>query len=424
MNNWRAACLIGLTLVLLPGLARTGLAAASLTLAPSSPGTFVLQGFGLENVGAMDITIGYDSATLANPRIVPGELIAGALLATNTGHPGEVRLGVVRTTAIQGSGTVATLSFDVQGNAPGKINGLSAGLVSLDGSTLPVQVRVVQPADPGPAAPTTDTPASGQPVGDQGVPAGDTAGTSSGSPGGASQMLTAGSLTGLPGTERGGDAAVPETAPQQSFAPAGEPPSVTRSDDRDVRIEGNVSERDVISLESVLGRFRNFAGEATAAGFMKLFDPVGTGGFRQDPSPCLTDGRATLEVEVTGGTVGNQAPNVAVQGARLLSLAQDPADASAWIVKLQPEGNGLEASLAVSTDQVATIFPLVLAPRVNIDLNRSGSVTAEDFSLFLKNREGFDLSGDGKRDYRDDYIFTANYLAAQQAVKKAPEKNP
>jgi hypothetical protein len=42
-------------------------------------------------------------------------------------------------------------------------------------------------------------------------------------------------------------------------------------------------------------------------------------------------------------------------------------------------------------------------------------MTEEDFNRYLKERETakspqFDLNIDGKRDYLDDYIFTANYL--------------
>jgi hypothetical protein len=69
--------------------------------------------------------------------------------------------------------------------------------------------------------------------------------------------------------------------------------------------------------------------------------------------------------------------------------------------------------------------------KTDIALSKRGAVTEEDFKLFLKDRgtlksPKYDLNGDGKRDYLDDYIFTANYIVArqnEQAGKKKIEKD-
>jgi len=85
------------------------------------------------------------------------------------------------------------------------------------------------------------------------------------------------------------------------------------------------------------------------------------------------------------------------------------------------------------TEAAQQEIPLTVSPQADVDLDKSGSVTEADFQLFLKTRgtddaPKFDLNGDGKRDYQDDYIFTANYLVKAGNVKKdlppAPKKTP
>ena len=44
-------------------------------------GVYDVQGQGFDGGGAMDITLEYDSATLANPRVSQGRLISGAMMS-------------------------------------------------------------------------------------------------------------------------------------------------------------------------------------------------------------------------------------------------------------------------------------------------------------------------------------------------------
>jgi hypothetical protein len=86
--------------------------ASTLSLLPTGNGGFTLQGDGMDNVAALDITITYDASTLSNPRATSGGIIAGALFAVNKNVPGTVRLGIVTSTPIKGAGTIATFVFD------------------------------------------------------------------------------------------------------------------------------------------------------------------------------------------------------------------------------------------------------------------------------------------------------------------------
>jgi hypothetical protein len=92
------------------------------------------------------------------------------------------------------------------------------------------------------------------------------------------------------------------------------------------------------------------------------------------------------------------------------------------ILNLVPAKGVYQASLVLPLDDLMVVVPLGVAPRLNADLDNSGTVTESDFALFLKEGAPFDLNGDGKRDYLDDYLFTANYLAARQGVRTAAPK--
>ena len=113
---------------------------------------------------------------------------------------------------------------------------------------------------------------------------------------------------------------------------------------------------------------------------------------------------------------------VKVEDATLLSLKTDPASTNTWIAELRPVKKAMSATLFVSFKKVMIEFPIIVAPKAVVDMDKSGTVTEADFKLFLRDRGSakkpkFDLNGDGKRDFVDDYIFTANYLVKNHLKK-------
>ena len=100
-------------------------ASSLITLSPSGDGSFLLQGVGIEGAAAFDIALGYDAASLGNPRVVAGSFIAGAMMEANTNIPGTVRIAIIRTAPVTGSGIIATLTFDRKGESVGKITALN-----------------------------------------------------------------------------------------------------------------------------------------------------------------------------------------------------------------------------------------------------------------------------------------------------------
>lgn len=117
-------------------------ATSTITISSAGEGVFLLQGVGVEDAAALDIIIVYDTATLANPRVTEGPLIAGAMTATNPNVPGTVRMAIVRLTPVNGSGVIATLTFDRTGSSPGKIISLRVRLSNIKGASLPALVQV------------------------------------------------------------------------------------------------------------------------------------------------------------------------------------------------------------------------------------------------------------------------------------------
>lgn len=68
-------------------------------------------------------------------------------------------------------------------------------------------------------------------------------------------------------------------------------------------------------------------------------------------------------------------------------------------------------------DNVLVVFPLTLVPKASPEVGKKKGLDEAAFNAFLSERgtserPKFDLNNDGKRDYIDDYIYTANYIAA------------
>jgi hypothetical protein len=146
MNIW-TKILISLSMYMLFSAVSTASFAAVLTLASSGNGVYALQGFGLSDVGGLDITISYDTSTLANPRVVQGALLSGGMMAVNGNSPGTIRMAGATSRSISGGGNLATVSFDLRGAGSGKVLSMSASLINSNGAKLPVQSLVQNPSD-------------------------------------------------------------------------------------------------------------------------------------------------------------------------------------------------------------------------------------------------------------------------------------
>jgi hypothetical protein len=393
-------------------------AVSTLSLYSSGNGVFTLQGNGMDNVAAMDITITYDASTLSNPQVTKEGLIADALMAFNPNVPGIVRMGIITTSPIQGSGTIITLAFKQDSSSPGKITGINAIISNSNGNQLPVVAQIVNPSNeplaaltapsnagtqPGATAPTTATPEVGR------------------------QIVIGGGLCPqtIPREPQKEPVPIPEAIPE----PAKEKPVVSQETAsyptgtvQSAQPAGQ-NKKNIYTQKSVLERFREYKGEPSVKSLTELFNQEPLIGFRQDPGIVHSDGKAAVKISLIAMTAGKKTPDIQITGATLLSLNKDPDNTNTWIAELRPDKKAIAATLVVSQEKVKMEFPIVVAPVADVDLDKSGTVTEADFKMFLHDRGSakkpqFDLNNDGKRDFVDDYIFTANYIIKKHIMIK------
>jgi hypothetical protein len=405
VQNKAIFLVVALTAILTFGNHQAAYAASTLEVLPSGEGVFVIQGTGIENAGAMDFTVLYDTSSLANPRVVQGGLISGALMVVNDKSPGAVRLGIIRVTPIQGSGVIATLTFDRKGSSAGKILSLAVTkFANVNGQTLPVVARISNPAQT-----SLDTSGSSQKQ-DAGQPAAAAGGAPAVSPG--VILLPGGGFA--PEEKKDQTAAAPqaETAPAGDTVAAVKESGASTAGPQGITASLEPQKKKVQQYTSVLERFRRHSKERTAKAFLSFFDLFEANGFRQEPPVALSDGKTTVKVFFVVPASGSTSPDYVLRGAKLVSLKQDAERSNTWVLEAQPEKGEYEASLMVSQGDVILEYPLTLAPKITVN-EKSKTVTDEDFSRYLSGKRR-DLNSDSKRDYLDDYIFTANFIAARQ----------
>jgi hypothetical protein len=171
-------------------------------------------------------------------------------------------------------------------------------------------------------------------------------------------------------------------------------------------------EKKFVVLRGVLQAFREYTGEINQQSLTALFGSVVNAGVRQDPPVVLSDGKTTVKLVIQAPAVEKVVHSFYLSGAKLVSLGREGA---AWIVEVLPDANVYEASVTVLSNGSTTEIPITVAPPMDADAGSSIGLGEKEFNVFLKERgtekaPRFDLNKDGKRDYVDDYIFTANFI--------------
>ena len=398
-------------MVLAAGLPAPGPAAgavpAAIVVAPAGNGAYTVQGSGITNTAAFEFTLIYDGRSLANPRMTAGPLLTGALVAVNPNMPGMIRFAAVTGRPITGSGVLANIEFDVSGQTGG-ITAFTAKLASITGLPLPVVVQVVPRAvtpDQTTARPPAETIPDATrstavnlpvvmpfPVG----PRTHQTMTTNPTVSAVRKENTPNPLTGKP----------PAPPAARTIAPAAAPLTAAGPDGKS---------RKSYSQQSVLDRFRDYTGERTPQAMTSLFSQDSLIGFHQEPAVALADGRTKVTMAFIAPDDQRGSPDIAVMGARLLSLSRDPASSNTWLAELLPEKNTMKAIMTIPLRDIMMVVPLTVAPAIELARGGQGAVTEADFKEFLRERGTArepknDLNRDGKRDYLDEFIYTANYL--------------
>ncbi|MCM2359162.1 MAG: cohesin domain-containing protein [Geobacteraceae bacterium] len=409
----KSAFLLFLMLTLVLGLVHGAQAAPTLTVSPKGAGSYALQGSGFQNVGTIFATVTYDASRLATPKVQQGSLISGTLMAVNDKTPGTITIGVVSASPINGSGPVATMGFTVKGGG-GASPSVRVSFTDTNGTPLEGKAA---------SAPTNSGGSTSEPA------ASSTGGSEATTAPSQQPAAATGGQTWLGGVtmpqEETGTESKAETVPVQSEPPPVERPSLPEAVNPSPPATGPKGEGNpatgYIAVKEPLERFREFTGERTPGRLIALLAPEGSGKFVQEPAVAFSDGKKAVRITVEAPGSVKSPPQFILNGATLGSLRKGKGNT--WVLRARPKGGVCRASLDIVNDGSMVEFPLTVAPSVKADLDGKGGVMEADFQLFLKERgtadaPRFDLNGDGKRDYIDDYIFTANYIVKKKGAKK------
>jgi hypothetical protein len=420
----------------------TAFATPVISISSGGNGMFVVQGTGFDKVAAAKVTVVYDTTTLANPRVMQGSLMSGALMASNTGFPGTVTLALMTSDpkGFSGSGPIATISFDLPGSSLGVITSLTAELASAsNGAKLEMQQPQIynpsgtntsdsaaqQPSSTNPPATTPPESTTSQPAP---APSGGVTGPSTWL--GDVTMPSDGSAAKEKTKVEAAAPSVPaegkETTPGASGSGTAEP-ARPAPDTPEAAAASTQGEQKVVGFTSVLERFRTFSGGRTSQALIALFTQNDMQGISQEPPVALSDGITTVKVLIKLSSPVKGSPNFSLKGAKLVSLKMS--GNNIWVVESLPRKGVYEATVNVLRDGSITEIPLTVAPSLpkGSKVSSGEKLTEADVNRFLKERgtvnaPRFDLNGDGKSDYIDDYILTANYLVQRDSQKKATTK--
>lgn len=398
----------------------------SLIVTASGGGSFAVQGENMNGVAGIELTMGYDTSLLASPAVTWGSLVSGAMSVANTSIPGSIRIAIIRTEPLSGSGPIASVTFATQNNSGG-ITSVSAKLIDSTGTNLPAQVSVApaaaapataatgltstpgvpfsQPSEP-PPAPTTATAETTAP-----------ATTATGYP----NQSGLGTVT-MSAETRSNDE-VEQVSPKTDNRPGYTAPEAAEQQldqhQPDVEKAPETIAPEVVKqtvYSGVVERFRMYQGAKTPENMVALFSKAVSPSVRQEPDVVVSDGKATVRVVVDSSATNGTSTSFALIGAKLVSLKKED-NSDSWVLDALPQANSLKGIITILNSRSVIEFPLTVVPPV-----AAVSAQQADFAAFLKDSGAkspiHDLNGDGLHDYLDDFIYTAHYLIATRATAK------
>jgi len=378
-------------------------AAPSVSVSPSGSTSCIIQGYGMDGVSGMNLSLSYDTS-LSGLSVIQGGLVSGAMLVANTNTPGSITIGILKAPGtFSGNGPIATVTFT---NGSGSLRLVTANLInsngaSISGSTsgscsIATSSTLLAPLNEQTASNTSQT----------------SAGTSTGTYLGSVTMQTDAQAQTAPK-----QAETPNTPAETTTAATAATPSdqqTAAKADKPKKPE----EQKLTTYTSVLERFRTYQGEKNPAILVALFSKEVAPLITQTPLAALSDGSTPVRITVRLSPSRECAPNFALSGVQLVSLNKDD-ETGAWILETLPLANTLKAGITILNGNEVIEFPLTVAPPI-----KTATIGEASFAAFLKNNgKSADLNNDGKRDYIDDYIFTANYLAQKSATKQHNQGN-
>lgn len=386
-------------------------AAGSMYIAPGGKGVFYLTGENFVDVGGVEVEIQYDTTTLANPRIVQGPLLASTMFIPNPSFKANsVKIAAMSLAAIKGSGVLAVITFDLKGDKAGPVNIIQRKLVvAAAGTKVPDSQAPITSGGSGGSF-GSDSPAPSTRISDSG-------GGSAGSSGSSSVAGIAMGTISLPSdplasgerrteaqpliTELRKDLAMP-TAGAEAAAAA----RAAKAEEKEKAAENRYE-----TYNGALELFQLYKGERSEKALLALFAAAEIPDFVQTPLVAMADGKTPLKIVLKLKTSGSEPPKFIAQGANIKQLSAGEEESS-WIIEAVPRKGVVKARLTVIDGGRMFDYPLTVAPPIDPQLLKGKKLSAEDFKLYLAKPPKYDWNGDGKFDELDDFIYTANYIAA------------
>lgn len=164
---------------------------------------------------------------------------------------------------------------------------------------------------------------------------------------------------------------------------------------------------------SVLERFGSYTGERTPEALAGLFSGLSAGDVRQLPQIALSDGRTVVVIAARLPAADGTAIGFSIEGGAQLGVKK--LKVNEWEIRAMPDKGTSTMALMVMKEGKATRYPLAVAPPLptETDLSEMGFINYLRARNETAGTVQSDLNRDGKKDYLDDYIFTANYLIKQ-----------
>jgi hypothetical protein len=381
--------LIGLLIILLCPV--PSFAELKMLVTPNGDGAFFLVGDNFNGVTAVDVRIDYDTASLADPQVAAE---GGTLTYVYAGTPGTLLVSVFRENP--DAAFYLDLKFQKTGASPGVIKQATVTVKDTEGKDSPVPDATIIPFSP-----SQDTAATAESGSAAVVSAEDKIETPR-------NEVYQGRPDGAPVTGADNDAASSETGaavkPEQSAAAH----------------ETNVSEgRSLRSEKSVLRRFEEFRGTKGFKELAALFKRPDSEALAQEPAIALSDGKTAVRVTLNLQSGEQQAPDVSLSDAKLVSLRKT--GEKSWIITAVPRKGAWNVSVYLKSDKKRLEFPLIVAPPIHIQNNINEKNFLAALDQYVAGQVAGQKRGNGPfAEYVHEYVFTANYLAKQARQPAQP----
>lgn len=391
-----------LILMLLLGNPGPVLAVALAVIKPEGNGIYTIELQNCVMLREVQLTVDYP-LSLGTPRVSPRTIAISNTVNVSSG-PSMVSLDLIaKREFLPSGGTLLALLFPDQLGDPVPV-GISGWATDINGSRQVLHTWYQGPNDKPKLAESDNT--DEEQASDSGSAAGSTAPATTAAADAAREPSGSGEGDRLKAAAipAGSDKAIPRSADHPLMPVPSQMPDIARTLPRGNDPLGKLLPP-VEAFQSVLDRFRLFAGKRTEAELRHLFDPDPAAPFRQAPAVAMADGRTAVTVTFNLAFPGQEVNVMVLTNIRMISFRYLNDGTMAEMVVL-PEAGKCRSSLMIKAGERIFDLPLTVAPPLDPAMATIGASSGEIIRS--------DYNDDGVADYQDDYILMANRLALFQ----------